>query len=44
MAPAMTWICWSSPTDCLFHIVQEVGAETKVSKLHTSTLIDQHAL
>ena len=34
----MTWICRSSRTNGMFHILQELGAERKVSDEHRSTL------
>ena len=38
MATGTIWICKSSHTNCTLHILQEVGAERKVSNQHLSTL------
>jgi len=40
MAASMIWICVSSRTNCMFHILQKVGEERKVSKLHNVYLMD----
>jgi hypothetical protein len=45
MAPETIWNCQTSRTNCVFHILREVSAETKVSEEHTSALyLSHHAL
>ena len=38
MGTCTIWICYSSHTNCVFHILQKVEANRKVSKEHISTL------
>ena len=38
----MIEICLLSHTNCVFHVLQEVGAKIKVSKWHTSTFHQLH--